>query len=142
MKYVVLAGAGLLAYYWYRLRSVTAITALFQGVSIAFEGIIPVLRITLLVQNVSNLPINVSAFTGYLYNGDKLIGTASMFNRITIPGATQVPVTFDVRLSLLGVVSDIVAKIQQGTGLSYDLRFSGSINAEGLLIPLDLNFAV
>lgn len=142
MKLVPLIGAGLLAWYLFTKKSVESINYYFRSFSLDFDGITPVIKITLAVQNISNRQFNITGFTGVLYAGDKVLGNVSQFNPVVIMPTKETFYTINVRLSPIALVSDIVSKITQGTGLSYDLRIIGTMNAEGLLVPVSLNFVI
>lgn len=142
MKLIPVVGAGLLAWWLLTKKSIDALNYYFKGISFDFDGITPVIKLTLAIQNIANRSFNVTGFTGVLYAGSKSIGNVSQFNPVVIMPHSETLYSVNIRLSPIALVSDIVAKIAQKQGLEYELNLIGTLNAEGLLIPVNFKFVI
>lgn len=121
---------------------ISNLTFYFRGIGIDFENFNPIANLTFGINNPSNLNLKINAVSGSLLVGNTVIGTVSSFERVIIPKQSEGILTVKVRLSVWGVVSDIVNRIQTKSGLSYQLNFVGSVNADGILIPVNMTFAI
>lgn len=119
-----------------------------QKVSFRFEGINPVMSIILGVQNPTRETITVGSIFGNLYINNNFVGTVYGFVPTTISGLSLTSFPISARLSLtglLGEVKDIVTLITNGTFsaiLNQVVSFKGSVNAEGLNMPLNFDYKV
>lgn len=136
----ILVGGGV--FYLLMKKKVANLNYYLKGFDLSFDGITPVLNLSLVVQNVNNTGFNVKSFVGLLYVGTARIGNVYGFTPVRIALSSETPVNIQVRLSPLAIVSDIVSRIVQKSGLSYELTLIGNLNAEGFVIPVNLNFAV
>lgn len=123
-------------------QAVNLLNYFINGVSIDFEGLTPVLKLSIAIQNVSSVSFTIKSVVGTLYNNGKEIGTVSSFNTLLVPPISQVPYKLNIRLSLLSIVSDLIMVLQQKSGATQKLTFAGWVNAEGLLTPVNLDFTI
>lgn len=137
----ILAVAGI-AYFLLLKKAANNLRYYFKGVGIDFDGITPILNISLGVANGSNQKINIRSVVGDVYAGQSYLGTVTAFNPVILLPFSENTINLKVRLSFIGLVSDIIKKIQNKGGVSYELRFVGIAYAEGFNIPLNLKFAV
>lgn len=143
MKNLVLIGGGLLAYYIFKSkRQAENLNYYFKSFSLSFDGITPVLKINIVIQNINNSSLKIKAIEGDLLNNSTVIGKVYNFDPVTINPASQTDYSFNIRLLVLPVVSDIISKILQGDGLQYNLSVIGNINAESFIFPFKFNFNV
>lgn len=117
--------AGLLNYY-------------LTGLSVAFDGVTPLLKFQLVVQNVSNEYYQVNSVVADVYADGTNIGNLSSFTTVKIPPASAAAVPVVVRLRLLAIVDDLVSLIQQKSGIPKKLEIKGYINASGFVAPLEI----
>lgn len=109
--------------------------------NIGFDGVTPVATIGLAAQNPSNQRFTLRAITGNLSANGYVIGNISQFLQQVIQPTSSSVIYFDVRLSLLSVVSDVIEAFQTNN-YSQELRFEGWINVDGFLQKLDIKYKV
>lgn len=112
-----------------------------QGIALAFDGFIPLLRLDIAVQNPSNEQFVIKSISGTAWLGDTNAGNFSMFQTVVIAPNAQNVVPVVVRLNPSGIVSDLIRLIQKG-GYQMDLRIKGYVNANGFVNELDLDYKV
>lgn len=111
-----------------------------SAIKARFAGLTPILEIKIGIQNPSADQFDVNAFVGNVYANGELIGNVSQFEGKRIPPASQVDYTIEVRLQAIGIATDIFALLQQGSGNGITILFSGTVNANGAVIPLELTY--
>lgn len=136
---IVLAGVGLAFYN--QQRSAGFLEYVVKKVGLAFAGAAPILNVEIGIQNPSNTSFVVSAIAGTLYANGEPLSNVSSFAEVSIPAKTQAVYPLNFRLSLIGVVSDIV-KIFSSGGIAQQLEFKGTVNANGAAIPINLKFQI
>lgn len=142
-KGIFLIGAAFIA--WLLIAQKKAIALLsysVEKVGVSFDGITPLLRLDILIQNVSAETFTIQSFVGNLLVNGYQVGTISSFTSLTIPAASQVVYPVVVRMSLIGVVSDLVNVITKGSGTSQVIQVNGFVNASGIVAPINLNYKV
>lgn len=123
-------------------KAAAALHYFIKGVAISFEGITPVLRIDIMVQNPSNQSFTVRSIVGSLFvDGDK-VGDASMFQTVTIAPNSQAVMPVQVRLSPLAIVSDLVSLITKGSGIPKTLTFNGYVNANEIVNDVNMTYSI
>lgn len=142
MKLLPAVGAAFLVWFLVTKKSAESLSYYFKGFSLSFDGITPVLKITIAIQNITNRNFNITGFTGNLFAGDVFIGNVSNIDPVVVEKGKETLYVLNVRLSLVSLVSDIISKIVQKEGLDYSLYLVGTLNAEGVLIPVNFNFTV
>lgn len=123
-------------------KALNLLNYIIQGVGLSWEGITPILNITLLIQNVSNENYTINSFVGNLYSGSTLIGNVSSFTPTQVLPSSQTLYNLKIRLSLIGVVSDLVALINQGSGIAQNLTLNGYVNASGIVAPVIITYKI
>lgn len=123
-------------------KAIGMLNYIITGVGLSFEGITPVMRLSIGIQNVSNESFVIKSFVGSLTCNGFQIGNISSFTPVTVPAVSQI--TYDVyaRLSLIGAVQDIVNLIQQKSGIAQTVIITGYINASGLVAPVNLSYKI
>lgn len=141
---ILLIGAGIViaAAAAFTHRAVSLLNYVLKSVSFRWEGAAPVLRFVVAVQNVSNETFQVKSVVGKLLANGYLVGNVSSFSPVTIGPASQSNLEIEVRMNLVGVVSDIVNTIEQGSGPGHELVFQGAVNASGIVQPLELKYKI
>lgn len=140
----ILLGAGIfIAWLVYSQKKAIGLLNYFiSGVAITFEGITPIMRLSIGVQNVSNESFLIKSFVGNLVANGEVIGNVSSFVPMQIPAASQVNYDVYVRMSLVGIVSDIVNVIQKKSGIAQTVTLNGYVNASGLVAPVSLTYKI
>lgn len=136
---VFLAGIGL--YFYNQNRSAGFLEYIVKRVQLNWSGLSPILTVNIGIQNPSNTSFVVSGLAGTLYANGEPISNVSSFAEVSIPAKTEAVYPLDCRLSLIGVASDIV-KIFSGGGIAQTLKFDGTVNANGVALPITLNFTI
>ena len=141
----VLIGGGLLLAYNMFSRKVAAATLNFlpgQLKRLSTDGATPVLTIGVIIQNTSNQSYQLNSLAGNVYaNNDGNVynvGNVSTFTVQQILPNRQQEIVVDMRLSLTGIVSDLLNSIANGFG--QDIQFKGYANVDGLQIPIVINY--
>lgn len=130
------------AMYFSTKKAVGLLNYYISKVELSFSGATPILRLTIGIQNPSNETFQINSFVGNLLANGYVIGNVSSFEKLTIGPASLGLYKLTVRLSLIGVVSDIVNAIQQGSGTTQTITFKGAVNASGLLAPVNLQYKI
>lgn len=142
MKLAPIAVGGVLLYIFLTKRSAESLKYYFKSFSLRFDGITPIFRINLMLLNGSNQTFQIQSVVGNLSVGNQVIGNVYSFTPVKILANSQQQYSFDVRLNIFSIVSDLIDKINNGTGLSYQVNMAGTMNAEGFMIPVNFNFAI
>jgi len=139
----LLTGAGFIAYKAFS-KTQSAATLNFYPASIKnlqMDGVTPVLTLNLAIQNPSSQTYTVKAVVGSLYANGFLIGNVGSYVQKTIigPGQTIYPLT--IRLSLLGIVQDIINAFSGG-GAAQKVELNAYANVDDFNIPIKLLFNI
>lgn len=141
--FAISAAAGLILWAVYKkINAANALNFYVASVALSFQGVVPVLRFDLGIQNASSTPFNINAVVGNLYANDMLIGNVSSFVPLVIHPTSSVVYPLYVRLSLIGIVTDLVKLFSGGSGLSQTLKFDGHVNESSNSIPLQLAYKI
>jgi hypothetical protein len=138
---ILLAGAALIGYNLISKHFAAGTLNFLPGQikSISF----PVITVGIVIQNTSNQAYTLKSLAGNVYtnaNGSIYnIGNVSNFTAQTINPNSQKTIPIDLRLSLIGVVSDIFNLITSGN-FQQDIQLKGFANVDGLQIPLVFNY--
>lgn len=112
--------------------------------SLDFDGLTPVLRIGIGVQNTSNQSFTINSIAGNVYSltgGKTYIGNVSMFSAVTIPKNSQQILIVQARLNLIGIVNDIIDALQGGN-FSQKISIDLLANVDNLQIPIQQTFNI
>lgn len=142
MKLAPLAVGGVVLYILLTKRSAESLKYYFKSFSLRFDSITPIFRIKLMLLNGSNQTFQIQSVVGNLSVGNQVIGNVYSFDPVKILANSQQEYSFDVRLNIFSIVSDLIDKINNGTGLSYQVNMNGTMNAEGFMIPVNFNFGI
>ncbi len=108
---------------------------------LSFEGINPVIQGSILIQNTSNTSFTFNSLAASVTSGDTLVGNVSNFTPITIGPNSEGQLPISVRLLLLGAANDVIDAIQNKY-ISKKLILDGSVNANGVQVPLKLEYSI
>ena len=107
--------------------------------NIHFEGTTPVMRLGIVAQNTSNQALTFNSLAASLTANGTLIGNIGAFAPQAVMPNSQQIIYIDVRLSLIGIVNDIIRDVQYGN-FSQDIVVSGFANVENYQVPLQMTF--
>lgn len=108
---------------------------------IGMDGITPVAVLGLVVQNPSDQSFTLKSFVGNVYANGYLIGNVSNFiNTVIAPNQATI-YNLQVRLSILGVVQDIIAAFN-GTGITQYIELKSYANVNNFTIPVNITYKV
>jgi LEA14-like dessication related protein len=140
---LLIIGAAVAAYFLYvQKQAIGLLNYVIGSVALSFNGLTPVLKINVLIQNVSNQSFTVTSFVGNVNVAGSSIGSMSSFTEVVIPPASQVTYPVYATLNLLGAVSDLVNLIQSGSGTSTTITLKGFVNANGIVAPVSLDYKI
>ena len=139
----VLIIGGVAALYFYNKARAAGRLLFYPGdvVGMYFDGPVPVAELELVVQNTSNSSLQLNSLAGNVFANGTMVGNISSFNPVNIPGNSQGSITLTIRFMLLGIVNDIIRAFQTGN-FAQDILIQGNVNAEGIPVPLALNYKI
>jgi LEA14-like dessication related protein len=95
----------------------------------------------LIVQNPSSKSFTVRSLIGTLTSNDYQIGNVSSYSSVYIRPNGNTVYRLNVRLNVLGVVNDILNALNGG-GISQSMRFKGTANVDGFMVPIFINYKI
>jgi len=137
---ILAVGAGVLYYFSQLGVAGATVNFVFQGIN--FKSLSS-LGVTIMVQNVSNAPLNLEAVSADIsLNGD-YIGNASFFpvTPARIGPTSQMPVELIVNLSLLSLPGTVRDLIEHPTS-QFTAVVKGNANINNLVIPFSVDQTV
>lgn len=137
---IALAALGLFAFS--KKHAIDVLNYYIPSITAHLDGATPVLRLLIAIQNPGNDTFSVTAIVGNIFIDGKLIGNVSSYARAIVPGPGEVRYPLDLRISLAGVALDVYNFFSAGIGGSHELKFSGYLNGNGLVLPVDLSYKV
>lgn len=142
-KAILLGGAAIIAWNVYnKANAAGKLTFYPAGVkSLRLEGTTPIVTIGVRIQNTSNQKLVLKALAGYVYANTYLIGNLSSFTPYDINPVSEVVINFDVRLSLLSIVQDIITAFQTHN-FTQKMKFEGTANCDSFQVPLKFDYTV
>lgn len=109
--------------------------------SVSMDGVTPVLKIGLAAQNTSNQSMTLRSIAGNVYCNDILIGNVSSYAATRINANSETILTLNIRLSLLGVVQDILAAFNGG-GWQQKVDIDLLANVDRYQIPVKVSYKI
>lgn len=143
---LLLAGGFIFAYQSLNKKNAASTLNFLPGnvYGLSFDGITPVITVGVIVQNTSNQSMTIHSLAGNVYAtqyGTKTnVGNVSFFNQQQIFANSQNTLQIQIRLSLIGLVTDIINSINNG--VSQTLTFEGYANVEAFQVPLNFTYTV
>lgn len=143
LKTGLFVGGALLAYNAFtKANALQTLNFYPKGVSgISFEGVTPIIKLNLAIQNTSNQQMVIRSLAGNLFANGFLIGNVSSYNVLAIRPNAESIFSITVRLSLLGVVQDIIDAIK-GNGFSQEIEFQARANVDRYNIPINIKYSI
>lgn len=93
----------------------------------------------LVVQNTSNQGFTMHSMAGELYANKYLIGNVSQFEPYQVNANSETVIDIKVRLSLIGIVTDIINAIKNKT-FTHTLQLDSTANIDNLQVPVQLEY--
>ena len=144
IKTGLLAAGALIAYNAFaKAGALTRLNFYPKGVSgLRFDGVTPVVTLSLAIQNTSNQAIVLRSIAGNVYANGTLVGNVSNYvpTRIRENSETFLPLT--VRLSLLGITENIIAAIQGNAGFSQRMELDARANLDNYNLPVNVKYTI
>jgi len=116
-----------------------------QVSGISFEGLTPILSVSLIVQNTSSIGVTLQSIAGNVFTEDggssTLVGNLSSFLPVHIAPNQQSAININVRMRLLGIVNDIITAYQS-RNYTKVLEFQCSANVDGVQMPFSFKIPV
>lgn len=140
---LLIIGIAAIGYYLYTTKK--AITQLVYNVtnaSISFNGLTPVLNLTIQISNASGSTFVIENILGNVSVNGANIGTVTDFTPVTINASSQANMNLSVNLSLTSAVSDLVNLITNETGNAMTILFTGFVTANNVQAPLSLKYTI
>lgn len=107
--------------------------------NLRFEGATPILTMGLAVQNTSNQSFTLQSLAGEIYVNSYLVGNISTFVPQNINPNSETVLYIDARMSLLGIVNDIITAISNHT-FAQTIVLEANANIDNLQAPIKLNY--
>lgn len=123
-------------------KAAGTLTYYIKKVSLNFEGITPIIRLDIGIQNPSNSQFVVRSIAGDVLANNTVIGNASAFQTIVVSPNSEATLPLYIRLSALAIVSDLVSIITKGSGIPQTLSFKGYVNANDFVTDLNLSYKI
>lgn len=109
--------------------------------SLKFESGSPILELNLGIANTANQSFDINAIAGNLYTNDTYIGYISNFLPIKIPARSETILPIKIRLSLIGLVSQLIEGLQNATW-TQNLVFDFNTNIDNLVLPQKITYKI
>lgn len=113
-----------------------------SSIALAFDGMTPILRLNIAIQNPSNQQFVVRSMVGTVLANDTPIGNISSFQTVVINPNSQQILPVYIRLKVLSIVTDIITLIQNGSGISQTITVTGNVNANNIVAPVNLSYKI
>jgi hypothetical protein len=108
---------------------------------IKWEDATPVLKFGLGVQNISNESLMLNSLSGNVFCNGIIIGSVTLFSPTKLNASSETILFFTVRLSLLGIVQDLI-KAFKGGGWKKNIVFKAMANVDRWNIPINVSYTV
>lgn len=109
--------------------------------SIDFENGSPVLNVKLGVGNTTNHNFSIYSIAGDVYTNNTYIGYISNFSTVNIPARSESLIPIKIKLSLIGIVSQLVDGLTQGTW-TQKIELDMKANVDNLVVPVVIKYQV
>ncbi len=107
------------------------------------QGITPVLDIYIGVQNPTGGTFTVQSAVGKVYANENYLGDLSSFTLTTVKPNQQTFFVASLRMSLIGLAQEVYNAISQGLStVSFNLKFNGTVNVNGVPVPIALGYKI
>jgi LEA14-like dessication related protein len=108
---------------------------------IKWDVINPVMKIGLGVQNISNESMELKSLIGNVFCNDIEIGRVNLISPTKINASSETILILSVRLSLLGIVTDLIQAFKGG-GWKKKIVFKAMANVDRWNIPINVSYTI
>jgi hypothetical protein len=108
---------------------------------IQMDGSTPVMTLGIRVQNTSGSQYVMRSIAGNAYSNNYLVGNFSSFAQQSIPANYQATIYITIRLSLIGIVQDILNAFQYHN-FTQTVTLQGYANVDNYQVPINLSYQV
>lgn len=138
---VLVGGAALLLLAFKKAYSATALNFYpSQILSADFVNGVPIVRVRVAVQNPTDSSFYMKSFVANLYANDSLVGTTyTYFGKSIAPLSTSY-IDISLRLSLIGIATDLYQAIVNHTGFSQQIKMVAHTLIDSILVPVTLDY--
>ena len=107
------------------------------------QGITPVLDIYIGVQNPTGGTFTIQSAVGKVYANENYLGDLSSFTLTTVKPNQQTFFVASLRMSLVGLAQEVYNAISQGLStVTFNLKFNGTVNVNGVPVPIALMYRI
>lgn len=136
-----LLGGGLIAYYFYGLKSAgdnIKVNLSSVGITKGKGLSLPYILLKFNVQNITNSIININGIVGDIYINGSYFANVSNLNKVVVPRNGSVIYEVKVQAGLLDVISNLMDFIKKKTK---KLTITGDLkmNVNNIIIPVSIN---
>lgn len=136
---LLLIGAAAIAYYLFTFqKAIGQLIYNINNTSIKFNGLSPVLVLTVQVSNPSNTTFSITNIVGNVTMNGNNLGSVLDFTPVIIAPSAQTSMTIDVNMSLTGDAADLISLITNETGNAITIVFTGFVTANNVQAPITL----
>jgi LEA14-like dessication related protein len=140
---LALGAVGLVAaVLWSKARA--AGTLIFQPgrvQNLYFDGVSPVIQLSLVVQNTSSSGFTLESLAGNILSDGYIIGNFSNFQPIHINANSETVVPISIRLGMIGLVQDLITSFTTGD-FTKRVTLQGFVNAGFVRAPINVSFEI
>ena len=134
--FLVLGAAAVGLYFWQKVRALgNLIFSPGQPTAMVFDGSVPVMSFTVIVQNTSNQNLIFNSFAGNAFANSTFVGNVAMFQPVQVPANGQAIAVLHIRFRLLGIVQNIITAFQTKQ-FQQNMEIEGFANANGIQAPI------
>lgn len=134
---------GLIALYFLRLKTtISHLNYYAAGVSLSWDNQTPVLKVSIGIQNPDENSFLVKSIVGNLYANGTIVGNVSAFTPLTVPPLSSVVYPVYVRLSILGITSNIIQILTGSGGFREMVEFDGTARVDNITNPLNIKYTI
>lgn len=112
------------------------------GITATMQGATPVINFRLAIQNVSSESATFKSIVGNVWANGYLIGNVNSYTAVQIGPRSTSYIPLTVRLSLVGIATDIFNSIANKTGLTQLLELQATVNVNDFLIPIKIPYKI
>lgn len=106
-----------------------------------FDGLTPVFVLGLGIQNTSNQSFTLNSIAGNVYANGYYVGNVAHFTPQTIKSNWQGILLLDARMSLLGIVNDLI-KAYQNRNFTQKINLKATANIDRLQVSINEDYVI
>lgn len=127
---------------WAKTKAIDKLQFYVSGIDASLVNGSPVIGLTIAIQNPTNEQFFINSVVGRLTANGQSIGNVSSFAQVPVPPVSVAYYPVQIRINLVGAALTIYNLITGRIGTSQTVGFEGSINASGIVAPIDLTATI